>query len=287
LIEIIAGRIAVELEREVLIREHANRRQDHGSSEGPGLENGLRLEKGIGLEKGLEWDAAVAWQQQLLPANPPYAEGWDLAGCARYENSLHGDHCFWHTRADGRVFATLGGVLGDGPEAAMSASFVAGAMRGTCETMDLSEIIAGVNGALWVSSSGDQLASIFASDIDPTTGQVRFAATGDIQVFVVRPHGWEPLRVAREYCGSDETIAVPVSTEYLEPDDILVVLACPRSLAPRAAAALTQPQRLAEVALYHNHLTSAELVGLLRDQWEACGPHDVSPPALLVVKRTR
>ena len=64
LIEIIAGRIAVELEREVLIRDHANRRQDHGSSEGPGLENDLLLEKGIGLAKGLEWDAAVAWQKQ-------------------------------------------------------------------------------------------------------------------------------------------------------------------------------------------------------------------------------
>ncbi len=280
LIEIIAGRIAVELEREVLIREYSNR-QDHSLDKGLGLDEGLRLDRRHG------WDAAVAWQKQLLPASPPYAEGWDFAGCARYEHSLHGDHCFWHTRADGRVFATLSGILGDGPEVAMSASFVAGTIRGVCETTDLSETLARVNGALWVNSSGDQLASIFASDIDPTTGQVRFASTGDIQVFVIRPHGWEPLRVAREYCGSDETIAVPVSTQYMEPDDILVVLACPRSLAPRVADALTQPQRLAEVALHHNHLTSAELMSLLRDQWKACGSPDVSPPALLIVKRNR
>lgn len=279
LIEIIAGRIAVELEREVLIRAYSDRRRDHG------LDEGLGLNEGIGPDKSRGWEAAIAWQQQLLPASPPVAEGWDFAACARYKHSLHGDHCFWHTRADGRVFATLGGVLGAGPAVALSASFVAGALRGACETTNLSESLRRVNSALWTSSSGDQLASIFASDIDPMTGELRFAATGDIQVFVVRPHGWEPLQVAREYCGSDETITVSVSTQQLEPHDVLLVLSCPRSLAPRAATELTQPQRLAEVALHHNHLTSAELVDLLRDQWEACGPHDVSPPALLIVKR--
>jgi hypothetical protein len=261
LIEIIAGRIAVELEREVLVRESSNRRRHPG------------------------FDEAVAWQQQLLPAHPPCADGWDFAARVRYEHSLHGDHCFWHTRADGRVFTTLSGALGDGPEMALAASFVAGAMRSMCDTTDLSEVLARVNGALWSGSSGDQLVSIFASVVDPTTGQIRFVATGDIRVFVVRPHGWEPLRVAREYCGSDETIALSVSTQDLEPDDLFIALACPRSLAPRAAAALTQPQRLAEVALHYNHLSSAELVNLLREQWEPGDSHDVAPPALLVVKR--
>lgn len=293
LIEIIAGRIAVELEREVLIREYVHRRQDHSSDDGLeldeciGQDKRLGQEKRLGQDKGHGWDAAVAWQQRLLPASPPYAEGWDFAGCARYEHSLHGDHCFWHTRADGRVFATLGGVFGAGPEVAMSASFVAGAIRGVCERTDLRETVARVNGALWVSSSGDQLASIFAADIDPTTGQVRFVVNGDLQVFLIRPHGWESLPVAHEYCGSDEAIAVTVSTQYLEPDDIMVVLSCPRSLAPRVATALTQPQRLAEVALHHNHLTSTELMSLLRDNWDAIGSHELSPPALLVVKRNR
>ncbi len=73
--------------------------------------------------------------------------------------------------------------------------------------------------------------------------------------------------------------------QHLEPDDLFIALACPRSLAPRPAASLTQPQRLAEVALHHSHLTSAELVDLLREQWEPAGSQETAPPALLVVKR--
>jgi hypothetical protein len=262
LIEIIAGRIAVELEREVLVREAANRR--HGDA----------------------LAGAIAWQQQMIPTQPPLADGWDFAASTSYQDSLTGDHCFWNSRGDGRVLATISSILGDVPEIALTASLLAGTVRGLCESRLVADVVAGVNRTLWSSSDGDLLASIFASEIDPRTGQVNYVATGDIGVFIIRPHGWEQRKVRPEYCGSDEDLPFPTMELQLNADDMLLVFSSPRGLSPRLVSNDNQMQQMAEVALHHTHLASAPLIDLLRRQWEPRDPLHQTPPAMLVVKRS-
>ena len=163
LIEVIAGRIAVELEREVLVREASNRRG------------------------GSNLAGAIDWQQQIAPVTQPIADGWDFAASTSYKNSLNGDHCFWHSRGDGCVFSSVSSVVGEVPEIALTSALLAGTIRGLCESRLVADVVQGVNRTLWSGSDGDLLASIFASEVNPQTGQLKCVATGDVSVFVIRP----------------------------------------------------------------------------------------------------
>lgn len=261
LIEVIAGRIAVELEREVLIREAANRR------------NGSNLA------------GAIDWQQQMAPTTQPLADGWDFAAATSFKSSLTGDHCFWHSRGDGNVFSSVSSVVGEVPEIALTSALLAGTIRGLCESRLVSDVVEGVNRTLWSSSDGDLLASIYASEINPRTGQVKFVATGDVGVFIIRPHGWEELSIDNTYCGSDDELEFEAVETKLESDDILIAFTSPRNLAPRLVGSAAEQQQLAEIALHNTHLTSHELMELLRQEWEPNDPSNQSPPAILVIKR--
>ena len=261
LIEVIAGRIAVELEREVLVREAGSRRG------------------------GSNLSGAIDWQQRMVSSTPPMADDWDFAGTTSYTSSLNGDHCFWHTRGDGNIFATVSSVVGEVPEIALTSALLAGTIRGLCESRLVTDVVDGVNRTLWSSSDGDLLASIYASEIDPRSGRLKCVATGDVGVFIVRPHGWEEVPVEKNYCGSDDELKMATIDQQLQADDLLLVFSSPRSLSPRLVGNNSEMQRMAEIALLHNHLASQELIDLLRQEWEPSDPTNQAPPAMLVIKR--
>ncbi len=261
LIEMVAGRIALELEREVLIRDAGNRR------------NGSSL---VG---------AVDWQQKMLPGAAPLADGWEFATSTGASSRLTGDHCYWHSRGDGCVFSTVSSVVGDLPEIALSSAMIAGTVRGLCESRLVTDVVNSVNQTLWSSSDGDLLASIFASELDPLTGKIKCVAAGDVGLFIVRPHGWEELAVDPRLCGSNDVLSADVIEQKMHVDDILVVFTSPRSLTPRLLSQNVEMQQMAEIVLHHNHLSSQELVDLMRREWESEHSDDDAPPAMMVVRR--
>ena len=261
-IEVVAGRIALELEREVLIGEVGTRRT------------------------ASDLTSAVNWQKKTFPRETPVADGWEFAASTSESDRLVGDHCFWHSRGDGRIFSTVSSVVGDAPEIALTSAMIAGTVRGLCESRLVTDVVNGANRTLWASSDGDLLASIFASELQPTTGRIKCVASGDVGLFIVRPHGWEEIAVDPRFCGSDDMMSVDTIERQLHVDDILLAFTSPRSLTPRLLNQNVEMQQMSEIVLHHNHLTSQELIDLLRREWESDHPDGQSPPAMLVIRRT-
>ena len=98
LLEIVAGRLAADLEREMLLRE--------------GID-GAKLKRQLA--------AAERLQQDQLPAIAPQVEGWDLAGWATQAQTLGGGFFDWFCLDDGRLAIALGSAAGRGMESALTA----------------------------------------------------------------------------------------------------------------------------------------------------------------------
>ena len=262
LLEIIAGRIAGELEREVLLCQS---RQQRGNDF---LED------------------AIAAQKARLPQASLQLDHWEFAGTTGYVNSLCNDDYYWYQRADGKMLATVHTFEEEGLASTWNAAMLAGTVRAQSEAKDAADVLTAANRTLWTNSSGDQSASLAAVLVDPATNEIALASAGRIEGFVIRHHGWETVDVPANMVGSDQAIDLASFGCTLEEEDILLMIAGnPRRRPSPAAESTIDGQFFAETLLHHNHLPAAEMVGLLRDLW--CSEDAIwrDPPAMLVIRR--
>ena len=105
ILEVVAGRLAADLEREMLLRESVQ---------------GTKFLK--------ELASAERTQRGQLPAISPLLDGWDVAGWIPQTGAPHGDFFDWFSMPDGLIAVALGGVAADGLEGALTAS----TLRGRC-----------------------------------------------------------------------------------------------------------------------------------------------------------
>ncbi|MEX0939048.1 MAG: GAF domain-containing SpoIIE family protein phosphatase [Pirellulales bacterium] len=201
LIEIIAGRLAADLEREMLL------------SEGVASTNLKR-----------QHDSAVRFEHSLWPQTVPELDGWDVAGGTWSACGLGGDFHDWFVRTGGELTVTVGDALDKGTAAALAASGLRAAMRShAAHEPSPARVMSGVNETLWTGSQGDNFAAAFCGAIDPDTGEVVYSSAGRISAMVLRDDGWEalgrcelPLGIGRDWNEPDQQIT-------LEPGDVLVV----------------------------------------------------------------
>ena len=173
-IEVVAGRLASDLEREMLLRE--------------GVE-GVQLKRQIA--------AAERLQRGGLPSISPILDGWSAAGWVSQAHAVGGDFFDWFCLPDGLMAATLGDAMDQGVEAALSAAAVKTAFRSHAQYQrDIARLIGQVNMTVWTGSAGDQSANLFAGLIETTNGRVHFATAGQLAVVVLRPGGWEIAHAA-------------------------------------------------------------------------------------------
>ena len=106
LIEVIAGRLASDLERENLLREGVDSSQ---------------------WKKDLS--AVQRLQRNQLPTIAPLLEGWDVAGWTDQADTVGGDFFDWFALPDGLLAVAVADVMADGVEAAFGANTVKAATR--------------------------------------------------------------------------------------------------------------------------------------------------------------
>ena len=104
--EIVAGKIASDLEREMLLHEGV---------------------KGGQLRK--QWTAAERMQKNQLPSIAPLLDGWQIAGWAAQAHGLGGVFYDWFCLPDGLMACALGECLDGGLVAALSATALKAALR--------------------------------------------------------------------------------------------------------------------------------------------------------------
>jgi serine phosphatase RsbU (regulator of sigma subunit) len=201
LLEIVAGRLAADLEREMLLRE--------------GID-GAKLKRQLA--------AAERLQQDQLPAIAPQVEGWDLAGWATQAQTLGGGFFDWFCLDDGRLAITLGSAAGRGMESALTAAAARTAIRCHAQRGTAAEqVLAEVNRTLWTGSTGSQHVGLFFGLLDPQSGDAVWSSAGPISIVAVDGSGWRSLSQASSPAGhAPDTIYRPCALQ-LRPDEAIVV----------------------------------------------------------------
>jgi sigma-B regulation protein RsbU (phosphoserine phosphatase) len=257
IVEIVAGRLASELEREVMLSEAV------GS---------------VGLRQQVE--SAITWQADQLPQVQPLADGWDVAGWAEHEHALNTSFYDWFVPREDRICCTLGQVAGDDFAAAMTSSALQTSLRahggydhGAVAQLELA------HQTVWSTSVAPRRASLLLAHFEPECRYVDLAATSDICVLLVRRDGtWQSLLGDQSRLGeitlSDDDLELSLLTDTptLKPGERLLVANRDVLMAEDADGRPWGLAGLAECAVLAGDSPSVFLANIVRSQLERhCG----------------
>jgi phosphoserine phosphatase RsbU/P len=202
LVEIIAGRIAADLEREMLLTESAQAKS-----------------------RDRVYEAASRWQQDRLPSVAPLLSGWEAAGWTQQADALGGDFHDWAVLPDGRLAIAVADAHGTRVEAGLNAASLHAALKAHAVYQhDAAGLLARLNETLWSASAGDQFASLLYGTIEPTTGMMEFALAGEVSGLIVRRQGGESLRTPSPPLGTAAESRYSLSRQPLAAGEALIVL---------------------------------------------------------------
>jgi serine phosphatase RsbU (regulator of sigma subunit) len=202
LVEIVAGRIASDLERELLVSEGVQAK---------------RLQ--------LEWSSAASWQQQRLPKFAPVVEGWQIAGWTSQADGIGGDFYDWKVLDDGRLAIAVGDAHGAMLKAGLNAAAVQGAIKShAAYAHEPQSLLARVNQTLWTSSTGDDFASLCYGLIDPMTGELQCSLTRGGGLLLINAAAPELLTTDALPLGADPETAYFTWRRKLLAGDLLIVM---------------------------------------------------------------
>ena len=263
-IEVVAGSLAANLEREVLMREGIDAAQ---------------LKRQVA--------AAERMQRNQLPTIAPLLDGWDIAGWTAQAQSVGGDFFDWFGLPDGLIAVALGDAMQQGIEAAMSASAVKAAMRAHGQYLrETDELLKQLNLTLWTGSAGDQFASLFYGLVETATGVVRYSTAGHPAVVRVRPGGWESLSHGSSALGESPESSYFEEVCHLEPGEALVAFTDGFRDATDSLGKALGESGLAEPLSGQLDLPAKQLVAIAKDRLQT---HAQSPDhddhTVLIVKR--
>lgn len=202
LAEIIAGRLAADLEREMLLTVGASAKQ-----------NDRQLE------------VAARWQQDRLPSVVPLLTEFEVSGWTQQANSVGGDFHDWTVLPDGRLALAVGDAQGAPLQASLNAAAVQAALRAhTGYRHSAPQLLSRLNDTLWQGSAGDQFASFGYGIVNPETGEIDLALAGTVAAFVIREQSREIFAADGAPLGTGIEPPMKKLTLTLEPGECLVML---------------------------------------------------------------
>lgn len=178
LLEIVAGRIASELEREMLLVEAAKAKAREQRE-----------------------TAAARWLAQRRPSVPPCIEDYQIAGAAPSEE-LQGGFYDWFGLPDGSLLVVAGQVPGHGWEAALAATAVQTALRAhAASAADLEGLLAATSATLRAASPGEDGTSLVVLQVRSGCRSVRVAGAGTFACWSTEGERWQASSYRRPALG--------------------------------------------------------------------------------------
>jgi serine phosphatase RsbU (regulator of sigma subunit) len=179
LLEIIAGRLAADLEREMLLAAGAASKC-----------------------RDKQFDGAARWLAERLPSITPLIDGYDLAGWTRQAAEVGGDFHDWSVLPDGRLALAVGDADGSPLEAALNAASLHAAIKAHgAYRHDAGELLTRINETLVTASPGDQRASLTYALLEPESGEIEIALAGAAKAILVQPNGHQTILAKRPPLG--------------------------------------------------------------------------------------
>lgn len=266
ILEVVAGRIAADLEREMLLRA--------------GSDNAT-LQKQVA--------AAERLQRSELPTIAPLLDGWDVAGWTAQAGGVGGAFHDWFCLPRGLLAVAVGKAAEQGIAGALTANAVKAAVRAHAGYHRQAERILGqANLTLWTGSAGDQRAAAFCGLVETATGRVCCASAGQLSVLRLHGDGWQSLSQHGPSLGESPETDFEQCGHELQPDEALVLFTDSVRDAVNAEGHPLGEAGLAEALQGKLHLTAEELVAAARGILHA---HAATPDSrdltVVVVKRCR
>lgn len=236
LLEIIAGRLAAELECQVLAKEisSVSNRRDQTQ----------RLEE---------------WHDERLKLAPPICDGWQVAGASIPSAQPRGDFHTWRLDPSSHLWVASAASPGTAVESLLTSASLRGALQTSLLQPTLpARVLQDLNEILWSDSPGHDGAAAFCGCIHPKTGQLRYAAAGPSDAYILRPHGWEPIVADHPALGIQPDWLVTDDVLAIHPGDVLLVVSH-RDVAKTEGNRPLSATWLAENLLRYMHLRADEL----------------------------
>jgi hypothetical protein len=210
LLEIVAGRLAADLERETLLADALT---------------------GVGLRQKI---AVAARSQELqLPHIAPLSDEWDVAGWTSPGTLMAHSFHDW-TALGASDLGVFIGEIDSGPGRGSSGEVAAGfsvmalraMLRACCETDHAPEaLILRLNRLLWTISSGDLSADLLCGRLACGDGRLQIARAGAIGVLLISPRAnWRNCSRSGLPLGCDPDTRYLEEEVKLEPGEILVLV---------------------------------------------------------------
>jgi serine phosphatase RsbU (regulator of sigma subunit) len=163
LVEIVAGRFAADLEREMLLQQTLQTRT---------------------LSRQLSH--AVHWHRSRLPRIKPLIDGWIVGGWTSFGDCLGGDFYDWAVLPDGSLAVAVGDAQGKMFEASLTAGALHTALKSHAHYRHTAgQMAERINETLWTASAGDQFGSLFYAMIHPDSGRLEHVAAGHVHASIV------------------------------------------------------------------------------------------------------
>jgi serine phosphatase RsbU (regulator of sigma subunit) len=163
LLEIIAGRLAADLDREMLLAAGTKSKQ-----------------------RNQQMDLVKQWQRERLPSVAPLIDDYEIAAWTQQADEVGGDFHDWIVLADGRLALTVGDADGVLLEAALGAATVQASVRAhAAHRHSPGKLLSRVNESLIAGSPGGTRCGLAYALIEPESGEIVQSIAGPCAALIV------------------------------------------------------------------------------------------------------
>jgi len=261
LLEIIAGRLAADLEREMLLVAGSQAKT-----------------------QGQQLAAASQWLSDRLPSVAPLVDGYEVAGWTRPADDVGGGFHDWSVLPDGRLSVAVAAAEGGLLAGALGAASLHAAIKAHAGYRhSAAELLDRVNDTLWTASPGGQHAGLAYAVLDPDSGQLELALAGGVGAILVQPEGRRILGADGLPVGAQPELLFEKADFLLAPGEILLLLSAGIRSALDAAGLRIGENAISSLVGKHLRDSADDLVGRLRKLLDRSEP--ASDLTLVLVKR--
>ncbi|UCH84147.1 MAG: SpoIIE family protein phosphatase [Candidatus Latescibacterota bacterium] len=187
------------------------------------IDNTRLIKENAGMQEQVK--LAYEIQRNLLPSEPPYIDGYDVAGTSIPAQTVGGDYYDFIQTQKGGWAVCLGDVSGKGLPASLLMANTQATLRGqTLVEADVNERIARANKLIYQSTDDEKFVTLFYGILDVARHDISFVNAGHEPAIVVSSEGAiERLETGGMALGVVDDFPYKQETRQLAPGDVLIV----------------------------------------------------------------
>ena len=171
-----------------------------------------------------EIEIARQVQLALLPREHPRLPGWALWSCSRPANDVGGDLVDYIELDGFRHGVVLGDVAGKGLGAALLTAKLQATLRALVpDAVSLDDLGMQVNKIFYRDGLSNRYATLFYSELEYNSGQLRYLNAGHNPAFLIRADSVEKLGASSLPVGMMESTNYAEGSLQLQPGDVLLI----------------------------------------------------------------